>query len=240
MKAHLKKIFVTCAAATAMLFSSSAVQADVDVGVNNSTGPWLGFMNVYELPANGGGFVFGSPWGIPDLVATFDDPNSILTLSPNTIGDPNEFWYQDPTMMGDPNPGGPGAPGNKIMEANLYQEINGGLGGQTLTFSGNVLSNSFTSAHSTRVFVSDFAPDYSSRIDSFFDITGPGAFSVSLATIDDPTRHIQFGFQTTGVNVWATDVGPFGNVVIQTIPEPGSIAVLVMAGLGLIARRRRG
>ena len=30
-------------------------------------------MNVFELPANGGGFVFGSAWGIADLVASFDD-----------------------------------------------------------------------------------------------------------------------------------------------------------------------
>jgi hypothetical protein len=248
MKTHFTKIFMTGFAAMAMLVSASAVRADVTVGVNNSAGgdfgPWLGFMNVFELPSNGGGFVFGSPWGIPDLVATFNDTGATLTLSPNTINDPNEFWYQggrpgeDPM---DPNDnGGPGAPGNKIMQANLYQQAVDGLySGQTVTFSGMILSNTFTSAHSTRVFVSDFAPDYSSRVDSFFDITGPGAFSVSLATINDPARHIQFGFQTTGVNVWATDVGPFGSVVIGTVPEPGSIAVLGMGALGLIARRRR-
>jgi hypothetical protein len=61
---------------------------------------------------------------------------------------------------------------------------------------------------------------------------------VSLTTINDPARHVQFGFQTIGVNVWATDVAPFGSMVIQTIPAPASMAMLGLAGL-FAGRRRR-
>ena len=82
----------------------------VNVGIDDSTANWLGFMNVSELD---GTPVFGSGWVIPDLVANFDDGANTLTMSPNTIGDPDPFWYQ--------GGGGPGAMGNKIMEANLYQ-----------------------------------------------------------------------------------------------------------------------
>lgn len=198
------------------------------VVVDPSTGPWLGFMNVFELPVNGGGFVFGSGWGVPDLVATFDDGNNKLTLSPNTVNDPDPFWYV--------GGGGPGAMGNKIMEANLYQELTDVLNGQTVTFEGTILSNTYTSAHEASIFIRDFAPDYSSFNETFVPITAAGPFSISLATDPGAGRHVQWGFQSRGENVWITDVGPFGNVMIATIPEPASVALLAF---GLLALRRR-
>lgn len=224
---------------TALCAGALIVQgaAAANVGVDRSDAPWLAFMNVYELPENGGGFVFGSPWGIPDLVANFDDGASTLTMSPNTIGDPNEFWYQDPTGTGNPNPGGPGAPGNKVMQANLYQEVTGGFAGQTITFSGTVLSTSLTDAHVARVFIRDFAADYSSSVDTVMDIDASGSFSISLATIDDAARHVQWGLQVEGVNVWVTDVDPFGNIVFQTVPGPATLALL--GAVCPIATRRR-
>lgn len=240
MKILSRKLFVSavvgfvCACLPA---SSKAVTLDVP----DSNAPWLAFMNVFELPANGGGFVFGSPWGIGDLVANFDDPNNQLILSPNTIGDPNEFWYQCVGGATPPDCGGPGAPGNKNMDANLYIEETGPLAGQTVTFQGVVASNTLTPAHTTRAFIRDFAPDYSSFVESTVDLTTTGPFSVTLDTINDPARHVQYGFQTVGENVWITDVAPFGNIVINTIPEPNSMLGL---GLGLAAltgfvRRRR-
>lgn len=228
---------VVSAIAGAALLAASA-QASVNVGIDPSSGPWLGYMNVFELPANGGGFIFGSPWGIQDLVANFNDGANTLTMSPNTIGDPNEFWYQDPTGSGNPNPGGPGAPGNKIMEANLYQQVTGGLAGQTVTFSGMVLSSSFTSAHEVRVFIRDFAADFSSSVDVFADIDAAGAFSISLDTINDASRNVQWGIQVRGVNVWVTDTSAFGNVVFRTIPAPGALALLGLGGV-VAGRRRR-
>jgi hypothetical protein len=214
--------------------------ADVSVGIDPSGAAWLGYMNVFELPANGGGFVFGSSWGVADLVANFDDGANTLTMSPNTIGDPNEYWYQeapggDPN---DPNNGGPGAPGNKIMQANLYQESFGGLAGQTVNFSGTILSTSLTDAHQARVFIRDFAGDFSSSVDVFADVDAAGNFSISLDTIDDASRVVQWGIQLEGVNVWITDVDPFGNIVFQTIPAPGAMALMGMGGL-VAARRRR-
>lgn len=226
---------VSAIACAAMLAASA--NADVSVGVDPSSGPWLGFMNVFELPANGGGFVFGSSWGIADLVANFNDGANTLTMSPNTIGDPNEFWYQDPTGSGNPNPGGPGAPGNKIMEANLYQQVDGSFAGQTVTFSGSILSNSFTDAHVARVFIRDFAADFSSSVDVFADAVD-GNFSISLDTINDASRHVQWGIQVRGVNVWVTDTAPFGNLVVSTIPAPGALAVVGLGGL-VASRRRR-
>jgi hypothetical protein len=185
---------------------------------------WQGFMNVSELPENGGAYVFGSGWGVADLTASFAGP--VLTLGPNTVNDPNPFWYV--------GGGGPGAPGNKIMEANLYVDTTGVYTG-TLTFEGTVLSNTLTSAHTAVAFIKDFAPDYSSSVTQTVPLT-PGDFSVSLALIPDPARHVQFGFQMVGVNVWATDVGAFGTVQVTAIPEPASLAGL--AALAIVRRRR--
>lgn len=228
MNNHIKAV-KSCLAALALAGSALSSQAQVDVTVDPGAS-WQGYMNVFELPSNGGAYVFGSPWGTGDLVANFSGP--VLTLSPNTIGDPNPFWYTPS--------GGPGAAGNKIMEANMYVQNDGGWAGQTVSFSGTVLANSFTSAHSTVAFIRDFAPDFSSFNVTSIALGGPGDFTISLATINDPARHVQYGFTTTGVNVWVTDVGSFGNLQVTAIPEPSTFAV---AGLGLAAllvlRRRR-
>jgi len=210
------------------LFAGTAA-ADVTVGVDDSSAPWLAYMNVFELPSNGGAFVFGSPWGIPDLSAAFDDGAGTVTLSPNTIGDPDPFWYV--------GGGGPGAAGNKIMEANLYQEVTGSINGELVTFEGFVQSNTFTAAHEATLFIRDFAPDYSSVVETTSPLNA-GAFSISLATINDPARHVQWGLQVKGVNVWVTDVAPFGNAVISQVPAPASAALLGLGGLVATRRRR--
>jgi hypothetical protein len=218
------------ALATVFLFPSSQVKA-VDVTVDPGA-PWLGFMNVFELPQNGGGYVFGSAWGTADLRATFSGP--VLTLSPNTINDPSSFWYTPS--------GGPGSVGNKIMDANMYVEQTGPLAGQTVTFSGVVLSNTLVGSMDANgngwtsvAFIKDFAPDYS----SFNMTTAPlvnGAFSISHATINDPARHVQYGFETIGPNVWITDVAPYGS--IQIVPEPWGLAMLAIGGCMALRRRR--
>jgi hypothetical protein len=221
---------VQAAVAAIAACAATTVAGTVNVGIDQSSAPWLGFMNVFELPENGGGFVFGSGWGIADLTASFDDGAGTVTMGPNTVGDPDPFWYQ--------GGGGPGAAGNKIMEANLFQQSDGGLAGQSVTFEGSVSAISLTGAHEARVFIRDFAADFSSSVDVFADIDATGAFSISLDTIDDAARHVQWGMQIKGVNVWVTDVTPFGNVVFNTIPAPGAFALLGLGGL-VASRRRR-
>lgn len=222
-----KFVLAGIAAAVATSAASAAVQVTV-----NPAAPWLGFMNVSNLPApaGDGAYQFGSPWGTADLTATFS--GDVLTLGPNSINDRNEYWYQG---VG-PNPGGPGAPGNKIMDANMYIEDDS-LAGQVVSFTYEVLSNTFTSAHNSVAFIKDFAPNYSSNVSVTLPLT-PGVHTITLDTIDDPGRHVQYGFQTTGVNVWITDVAPFGNAKIRgVIPEPTTMLALV--ALAPLALRRR-
>jgi len=176
----------------------------------------------------GGGYVFGSGWGTADLNATFS--GATLTLTPNTIGDPSSFWYTPS--------GGPGATGNKIMDANMYVE-SGTLSGQLLTFTGEVLNNTLVSPYTSVAFIKDFAPDYS----SFFAMTAPllpGVFSVSLATDGGAGRHVQYGFETIGPDVWVTDVAAMGRVQLTAVPEPQTwamSAVVLMGVAGYVSRR---
>lgn len=217
---------------------SNAATYTVDPGAS-----WLGFMNVWDVGGSGygmgaaGGYVFGGGWGTADLRASFAGP--VLSLKANTIGDPNPFWYTPS--------GGPGSTGNKIMEANFYQEFNGGvLGGTTVNFTGDVLGNSLLGpvdgagrGWTAVAFIKDFAPDYSSSVTSFVPLTSLGVFNVSLNTINDPARHVQFGFQVIGPDVWAGEPLSVPSVDITAVPEPTS---MVLAGLGaalLVIRRRK-
>lgn len=189
--------------------STAAASTNVIV---DSSATWVGYMNVFTNQQGGGGYVFGSPWGTADLKAVFN--TSGLVLSPNTINDASPEWYSPA--------GGPGAVGNRTMEASFYQQFDGPLAGKSVTFSGTVLSNTLVSASNTNAlgngwtavaYIRDFAPDYSSFTSSTVPLTA-GAFSVTHFTANDPTRHVQYGFQVVGPNVWVTDAAPFGNIVI--------------------------
>lgn len=193
----------------------------------DSSANWIGYMNVFAKPQDGGGYMFGSPWGTADLCAVFNGFG--LTLSPNTINDTNSYYYTPQ--------GGPGSVGNKSMDASMYVEI-GSLAGRNLTFSGTVLSNTLVSASNTNAlgngwtsvaFIKDFAPNYSSYNSATVPLT-PGAFSVNLYTVNDTNRHVQYGFETVGPDVWATDVAPFGNIVIGNVGVLKPAIVPAMAG----------
>ena len=216
------KPIIKTLALCALLGTAATAYADVTVTVKTSL-PWLGFMNISYLPADGGGTAFTSAWGTADLRAVFS--SSELTLSPNTVNPPNgladAFWFK------------PDGSGNKIMDASLYVEVGGGattvgaLSGQNVTFTGTVNATTLTSAHTSVAFIKDFAPDYSSSN----TITAPlvnGAFSITLATDPGVGRHVQYGFETIGANVWAANVGPFGSVKIAalgTIPGNPNVKV---------------
>ena len=167
----------------------------------NGADPYIGYMNVFDL---GNNFQWGSSWGTADLCAVFSGNN--LTLSPNTIGDPNEYWYTPS--------GQPGCTGNKIMEGNDYVEQTGPLAGVTVLFDGTILSNTLTAAHVAKAFIRDFAPDFSSVVEQAVVLPASGSFSLMLNTINDPARHVQYGFQIRGVDVWYTDLAPYGKVVV--------------------------
>ncbi len=92
-----------------------------------------GYANVFETPANGGVYLWGSEWGVIDLKTVVDAGTNTLTLQPNfnTYADnpADPYWVDQGTLLG-----------NKTFEGNTYVE-DASLVGSELTFEGNVTSN---------------------------------------------------------------------------------------------------
>src|SRR3954453_12170397 len=103
-KLTFTKFALSLLTAGALLGGTLQGQSQILVKVD-TTKPWQGYMNVFNLPDYSGGYVFGSPWGAADLRAFFTG-TSTLTLLPNT----NTYNPTDPFWA---NPDGSG---NKFME----------------------------------------------------------------------------------------------------------------------------
>ena len=165
---------------------------------------WLGYMHVADLPASGGTYRSSGTWSVPDLRTSF--AGSTLTLSPNTINDPSTYWY-----IGG---GAPGRPGNKIM---TRQHVCG-KNRQPLREDRHLHRHRLRqhahqppTARSPSSGISTPTIPRSRRSPR----RSPTVTSLSASPpAPDPAAMCSTGFETTGVNVWPTDVGPFGSVRI--------------------------
>lgn len=199
----------------------------VDPGLN-----WTGYMNWFNLPADGGAFLAGGAWATSALDASFS--GAVLTLTPNTSIDQStsptdSYWWKSDT-------GVTLTDANKNMDASMYVGDDA-LAGQTVTFKGYVLQNTLVNPYTSVAFIKDFVPNYSSFTQTTVSLAA-GLFDISLATTAG--HHVQFGFETIGPDARQNDVASLGAVQVEAVPEPSALA---LAGLGATAltffRRRR-
>jgi len=173
---------------------------------------YIGYMNVFETPANGGGFVFGSPWGVPDL-KTVVDPTPVdgsVTIYPNfnTYDDnpTDPFWVDQTTGLG-----------NKTMEANTYVD-DPSLAQQELIWTGYVLSNTIDPSYQAEAFIKVFNANFSVlKIETAPLIEGE-YFEVSYTNVEPDDTFVQYGWYVVGLNASSANEGALGNVVIGTQP----------------------
>lgn len=186
---------------------------------------WTAYMNVFETPANGGGYLFGSSWAVQDAKSTLDvniGTAGSLTLQPNYntyMGSPSDpYWVNQATGLG-----------NKEMEASTFVEPGSTYLGADFTFTGNVISYTLDSTQYTaKVFVKalDPANGYSDALNGtkVIDIPPSGNFSISVDSASLTAGLIlQYGFSIRGTNANPADEVALGSIVIGAMNSNTSI-----------------
>lgn len=207
----------------------AAVNLNAQTFTVDPTQNWVGYMNVFELPQNGGGYDFGSSWGTSALDAYFT--GATLTLTPNSNIDATDpidsYWWQAP------NDGT--SAGNHIMAASMYVE-NDNFAGGTVNFTGNVLDNTLVSPYTSIAFIDDFTPGYA-LVNTITTPLVDGVFNISLAI--KPGDVLQYGFITTGPNARVAALPSLGQVDVIAVPEPSTIALAILGGVAVLSLLRR-
>jgi len=234
--------FLKAIASATLVFSTlyaGSASADLDNPVMST-----GYANVFDT---GGGYQFGSGWAVGDLKATVNGNEVILQPNFNAYNPADGYWSN-------------GALGNKVFQANLYEEIGTTpIGTGTYTFSGYVDSDSLDAGYSKVAFIKVL-----DSLGGFADVLGAttalsvGAFSVSgdLTPYEGDARYIlQVGFTVQGLNANPADEAALGSVGLRigassaassAAVDPTGIPVLPLwalfglAGLiGLMGLRRK-
>lgn len=199
-----------CVLAAATVLSQAQTTVQVD-----STKPWAGYMNVYNIFNGGqGGYLWGSGWGLGALTAFFNSTNSV-TLMPNTnlwnVLDP--YWVDTNTVP---------FSGAKWLEANFYVDVGTAYAGQTVTFTGTVLSNNLASPYYSMAVIKEFAPGYA-WIGMSAVLLDPGADFLVQRNIG-AGNICQYGFMTLGPDADPATVADLGRVDIAVNNQDPSVA----------------
>jgi len=194
------KLFTIAAALGFTMGVVAQNSVSVDAGA-----AWLGYANIFD-PATGD-FVFGEPWGVPDIKTVVDAGAGTLTLQPNfntyAANPTDPFWVDQTTGLG-----------AKIFEGNSYVEDNS-LAGVELTFSGNVNSNTLDGAYDALAFIKVFNANYSVLKIATAPLTGAN-FEVVFTDVNPAEDAVvQYGFQIIGLNANPDDEATLGSVVVS-------------------------
>jgi Immunoglobulin I-set domain len=206
MKPSLKTLIIKGLAVSAILCGAITSKAQTTQLLLDPNQPWQGYMNVFNLPADGGAYQFGSSWGNNALIQFYSPataPYTKSTLQPNT-----NVWETTDTYWVKADKISP----NKQMDANFYVQ-NDTLEGQNLTFSGVCISNTFASPYASTVFIKEFDNNYSVINSTVTTAVSGQPFSINLQT--GGGTHIQYGFETIGPDCNPTNLPNLGEAIYQ-------------------------
>lgn len=195
----MRQIYFLAIMLVALPFIGEA-QNTVEVDANAT---FVGYANVFDLPADGGAFIFGDVWAVPDLKTVVDPGAGTITLQPNfSAWDPADpFWVE-------------GGEGNKTFEGNTYVEDNS-LVGSELTFIGGTVSNTIDAGYDVIAFIKVFNSDFSVLKEETTTLTAGQNFEVNYTNVEGSDAFVQYGFKVTGPNADPADEGALGSVVVS-------------------------
>ncbi len=184
---------------------------------------WVGYMNVFELAANGGGYDYGSSWGLSDLRGLLTSSNLTLLPCTNVWTTTNTYYVK-----------ADGVTPNKSMDASIYVQ-NDNLANTNLLFIGTCLSNTLTANPEPLTGVTYTSVAFIKIFNSGYGLIGsalsPGLsagqpFALSLNTTG--AAHVQYGFETIGPDGNPSTAGGLGNVVLSAAVPPTPVVVITL------------
>ena len=219
MKTRLHKLLITLLALCAFAGGAARVNAQVSLTVDPSQS-WVGYMNVFSLPVNGGGFIFGQVWGTADLRGAFIGATNLLLQPCTNVWDPaNAFYVQ-----------ADGVTPNTIMDASFYVQ-NDTLANTNLVFTGSTLTNTLTAnpepltgvSYTCQAFIKTFSSAYALTGSATTNLIAGQSFSINLNTTG--AAHVQHGFETIGPDASTSTASVLGDVVVAVAPPSATVSV---------------
>ena len=204
----MKKIY-TFVAALSLTCSAAVAQNVVDCSAGDA---WVGYMNVFKLPADGGGYEFGSAWELSALKTELNATENTITLHPNfnLYGDnpTDPYWVNADS-----------GEGNKDLEASTYVEPGVTFNEVDLTFEGSIVENTLAEGYTAYFFIKALDPEagYADALGGtkVMELPASGTFSVSATGAElAPGLIVQYGFIVRGINANPADEAALGSVVI--------------------------
>ena len=191
----------------AMIFGLTTIGNSQNTVTVNASAEQFGFANVFELPANGGGYVFGQPWGVEDMKTVLDAGANTITLQPNfSAWDPADpFWVDASTGLG-----------NKVFEGNTYVEDNSLIGSE-LTFEGGCSAVTIDAGYEVVAFIKVFNVDFSVQKVETTTLAAGQNFSVSYTDVAAEDTTLQYGFWVSGINADPANESALGSVVVGSV-----------------------
>jgi hypothetical protein len=181
---------------------SLGMTAQETVVTDPTADAFIGYANVFNTAADGGDFVFGQGWGVPDLQTIVDAGAGTITLQPNfnTYDPADEFWSN-------------GDIGNKIFEGNTYLEDNSLIGSE-VTFTGGVSANTLDPAYVAVAFIKVFNSDFSVLKEETTPLVDGQEFTVTYTNVEAEDTTLQYGWYVRGLNANPTQEADLGSIVL--------------------------
>ena len=193
-----------------------------DTGNNNATtetidpsANWAGYMNVFENNSGAkGGYLFGQDWGVDALKTTITQAGDATYADGAIALQPNFNAYNATDSYWSDGAGG----GNKFLEAStLFNYAAAGTyTGGSLTFNGNVVSNTIDSGYTVVAYIKTLDPGagYATVINESAVLGASGtSFTVTAEGIDQ-AHIVQIGFTVSGLNANPANESTLGSVIV--------------------------